>query len=70
MSAEYYERPMYYMGRMGYALGHGHGLYAARGAGTLLGATLGMALLVAAGAALIVGTASLIVSGRKKQETK
>jgi len=69
MSAEYYERPMYYMGRMGYALRHGYGLYAARGAGTILGATLATALLAAAGVALIVGTVSMLASGRKKQET-
>ncbi|MFC1678012.1 hypothetical protein ACFL3G_13255 [Planctomycetota bacterium] len=68
MSAEYYERPMYYMGRMGYALKHGHGLYAARGARTLLGASLGIALIVAAGAVLIVGAAGLAVAGKKSKE--
>jgi len=65
MSIETYRRPVMYMGRMCYALRHGHGLYAARSAGTFLGASLGMALLVAAGVVLIVGAAGLAVSGKK-----
>ena len=68
MSVETYRRPAMYLGRMGYALKHGHGLYAARSAGTLLGVSLGMALLVAAGAALIVGAAGLAVTGKKSKE--
>ena len=70
MSVETYGKPLMYMGRMGYALRHGYPVYAARSAGTLLGATLGTALLVATGVALLVGVTSLVTSGRKKQDTK
>ena len=51
------------LGRLGLGLGNGH-TYAA--AGTVLGLSLGTALMIAAGALIVVGLTSLVTSGEKK----
>jgi len=67
MSVETYRRPVMYLGRMGYALKNGHGVYAARGAGAILGLSLATALAVGAGVLLIAGAVSLVASGKKSK---
>ena len=67
MSVEAYRRPVMYLGRMGYALRHGYPVYAARGAGTILGLSLATALAVGAGVLLIAGVVSLIASGKESK---
>lgn len=64
MSVETYRRPAMYLGRMGYALRHGYPVYAARGAGTILGLSLATALAVGAGILLIAGAVSLMASDK------
>jgi len=70
MSIEAYRTPVMYMGRIGYALRHGYPVYAAQSAGSVLGASLGMALLAAAGIVLIVGAVSLAMAGKKEQKAE
>jgi len=70
MSAETNMRPAMSMGRCGLALGKG---YAAKGAGAILGLSLGMAVLViaaAGGALLLAGIASLVTSDEKKPKAE
>jgi hypothetical protein len=67
MSLETYRRPVMYLGRMGYALRNGHGIYLTRGAGSILGLSLATALAVGAGILLIAGAVSLIASGKKSK---
>lgn len=67
MSVETYRGPAMYLGRMGYALRHGYPVYAARGAGTILGLSLATALAVGAGILLIAGVVSLIASGKESK---
>jgi len=67
MSVETYRRPVMYLGRMGYALRHGYPVYAARGAGTILGLSLATALAVGAGILIIAGVVSLVASDKKSK---
>jgi hypothetical protein len=53
------------LGRLGLGLGNGH-TYSA--AGTILGLSLGTALVIATGALIVVGLTSLVTSGGKKRK--
>ena len=67
MSVETYRRPVMYLGRMGYALKHGYPVYAARGAGTILGLSLVTVLEVGAGILLVAWAVSLMASDKKSK---
>lgn len=63
MAAEGNAASVLSLGGLGLGLGNGHA-YAATG--SILGLSLGTALVVAAGAVVIMGVASLVTSGKKK----
>lgn len=67
MSVENHVRYAMPLGRFGHALRHGYPVYAARGAGAILGLSLATALAVGAGVLLIAGAVSLIASGKESK---